>query len=458
MGIKSHLAFILLGSANAAFEWAGIFATPNDSYMWTAQKVEGAYVDPSMKLVVLPATTCDHEGLHNLESTGTSAISGTCTDVSSGGVITPSATSSCYRLVFDADAWQTLYQIDATGFSCVAFFAEHVPTEFEATAHYLKDSIGEDVEPIDQLPESTPTTSDIPWGPTILSTLLVNIVTFVGVVFLIPGVRKMHEAYGLAFMAVVSGFAAGALLACAFFLLLFEATHLIGVGWSTEVDILWRWGTMILAGFCLPPLLDNILGLTEPDLANALEGEGKAEEKTEGPQRTKLRLVGGVLLGDFFHNLCDGFFMGAAFRTCDVDFGWKVAIGTILHEIPQELADYVVLTGDAKVRPLIALVLNFLSGLSVLLGAILILSLDIGDEVTGLILCFGGGVYLHLGATDLMPKIYAQGLTKVQRGLAFLAFIVGAVLIGLVLLDHEHCVAEGSSGHGGHGDAHGDAH
>ena len=146
---------------------------------------------------------------------------------------------------------------------------------------------------------------------------------------------------------------------------------------------------MILAGFCLPPLLDNILGLTEPDLANALEGEGKAEEKTEGPQRTKLRLVGGVLLGDFFHNLCDGFFMGAAFRTCGVDFGWKVAIGTILHEIPQELADYVVLTGDAKVRPLIALVLNFLSGLSVLLGAILILSLDIGDEVTGLILCFG---------------------------------------------------------------------
>ena len=76
--------------------------------------------------------------------------------------------------------------------ACVAFFAEHVPTEFEATAHYLKDSIGEDVEPIDQLPESTPTTSDIPWGPTILSTLLVNIVTFVGVVFLIPGVRKMH--------------------------------------------------------------------------------------------------------------------------------------------------------------------------------------------------------------------------------------------------------------------------
>ena len=191
---------------------------------------------------------------------------------------------------------------------------------------------------------------------------------------------------------------------------------------------------MILAGFCLPPLLDNILGLTEPDLANALEGEGKAEEKTEGPQRTKARLVGGVLLGDFFHNLCDGFFMGAAFRTCGVDFGWKVAIGTILHEIPQELADYVVLTGDAKVRPLIALVLNFLSGLSVLLGAILILSLghwrrsDWSHLVLRWWCVFAPwGYWPH-------AQIYAQGLTKVQRALAFLAFIVGAVLIGLVLL------------------------
>ena len=39
------------------------------------------------------------------------------------------------------------------------------------------------------------------------------------------------------FSAMLFAFAAGALLACAFFLLLFESTHLIGVGWKTEVGI-----------------------------------------------------------------------------------------------------------------------------------------------------------------------------------------------------------------------------
>ena len=56
-------------------------------------------------------------------------------------------------------------------------------------------------------------------------------------------------------------FAAGALLACAFFLLLFEATQHVAVGWSAEVDVLWRWGTMILAGLVLPPVVETICSI-----------------------------------------------------------------------------------------------------------------------------------------------------------------------------------------------------
>ena len=45
------------GDEGGSFEWAGIFETPLSTYLWTAQKVDGAYVDPAMKLVALPATT-----------------------------------------------------------------------------------------------------------------------------------------------------------------------------------------------------------------------------------------------------------------------------------------------------------------------------------------------------------------------------------------------------------------
>ena len=37
------------------FEWAGIFETDNAMYMWTAQKVGGAYADATMTMAALPA-------------------------------------------------------------------------------------------------------------------------------------------------------------------------------------------------------------------------------------------------------------------------------------------------------------------------------------------------------------------------------------------------------------------
>ena len=117
-----------------------------------------------------------------------------------------------------------------------------MPTEFEATAHYLKDDHGDDIEPKATIPEAaakaTEETTD--WGPPMLGALAVNLATFIGVFLLFPPVKKL-SARPL-FGAMLFAFAAGALLACAFFLLLFEATHLVAVGWSAEVDVLWALG------------------------------------------------------------------------------------------------------------------------------------------------------------------------------------------------------------------------
>ena len=63
------------------------------------------------------------------------------------------------------------------------------------------------------------------------------------------------------------------------------------------------------------------------------DAEGTALNE-EQKFRVKARLLGAVLIGDFFHNLCDGFFIGAAFQVCGNAFGWSV-----------EIADFVVLTG-----------------------------------------------------------------------------------------------------------------
>lgn len=100
--------------------------------------------------------------------------------------------------------------------------------------------------------------------------------------------------------------------------------------------------------------------------------------------------------------------------------------------------------------PVKALVSNFASGLSVILGAIVVLSSEVDNATIGLFLAFGGGVYLHIAATECMPKIYDKSLTAYTRLGCIASMILGAVLIGLVLLDHEHCVPDSATGGDGH--------
>lgn len=228
---------------------------------------------------------------------------------------------------------------------------------------------------------------------------------------------------------------------------------------------------MILAGMIVPAFIETIAasimvarGMSTASGDAAPDGEVTGKETEAGGEakeaqnaidlRAKSRLIGAVVIGDFFHNLCDGFFMGAAFKGCGESFGWGVAAATILHEIPQELADFTVLISpEVGLSKLVALIVNFVSGLSVLLGAIIILYSDVSDADIGLLLAFGGGVYIHIGAVDCMPKMYNSKFNLKERLGCFASFILGAVLIGLILIGHEHCVPGGEEGghaHGGH--------
>jgi len=450
----------------AVFEWAGVFETPDNKYMWTAQKVRGSnghpeYVEASMKMAALPASAATEEVLHAMESEGAHALGMNCTEVEPGGVIEP-VEDKCYQLHFKQDLWQSLFTINAGAVNAIAFFTEHVPTEFENTAHYLKDEAGYEAEPMAQLPEageeSESNNQKVPWGLAIGAAVIVNLVTLVGVIFLVPLFAKLTTSYAIEFEGLISGFAAGALSACAFFLLLFEATHLIAVGLEEEVEVIWRWGTMILTGFMVPGVIQVISGGVSSLAQGKAQSDGAPGEKHPGDAgkeslSERARVIGGVLIGDFFHNLCDGFFMGAAAKNCGHSFAWGVAGSTIAHELAQEVSDFFILTGSGKLRPVTALVLNFISGMSVLLGVLLVLAADIPDEHIGLILAFGGGVYLHIAATECMPKVYSPELSVRMRAASLSTFVLGATVIGLVLLDHQHCVLQASGAEatsGGH--------
>lgn len=81
---------------------------------------------------------------------------------------------------------------------------------------------------------------------------------------------------------------------------------------------------------------------------------------------------------------------------------YAIVAATIYHELAQELADYFLLTTHVGLKPWKALLLNFTSGLSVVLGAVLILALDISNMATGCILAISAGVSLFVVVCDFV--------------------------------------------------------
>jgi zinc transporter ZupT len=361
-----------------------------------------------------------------------------------------------------------------------AFFTEHLPSELTSGSHYLKDTAGNDILPEVESSAGKADTPAKPWGPAIGAAIVINLVTLSGVAFAIPVMTRLSRQFESEFAVIVSSFAAGALLSCAFNVLLFEASHLIAAGgFEDETAVTWRWATMILAGFLTSTCIDCCAGffvresqvdpagpaapvgaiiVDDPESRSqpVLDEGAKPPAPIETPSlRQRARLISGVLIGDFFHNLCDGMFVGAAFNACSGDMGWSVAAATVIHEVAQELSDYSILVSPTQggLRPLHALALNFTSGLSVVIGVVIVLASDVSSFSIGLMLAFGGGVYIHIGATECMPRVYSLPVAPAVRLLAVLAFILGAVAIALVLLNHEHCSVD-SAGAAGAADPH----
>jgi zinc transporter ZupT len=96
-----------------------------------------------------------------------------------------------------------------------------------------------------------------------------------------------------------------------------------------------------------------------------------------------------ILVGDLFHNFVDGVLIATAFLACDDGLGIAVTASAILHEVPQEFADFIILI-DAGFTVFQAIFFNFVSALSAFLGAFVILAaVKVTKETMGILLGFG---------------------------------------------------------------------
>tara|TARA_B100000900_G_scaffold168117_1_gene142813 strand:+ start:343 stop:2190 length:1848 start_codon:yes stop_codon:yes gene_type:complete len=128
------------------FEWAGTFELEKGNYTWSFAKVDGEYADPAMKMVILQSSDIEKsEELASKLLESNDSINKSNNDVL---VVNEKA----YTLNFDQTKDKTIFNLEIKKTGKYTFFTEHMPFEFEADEHFLKDVSRSDIEPIAQVP------------------------------------------------------------------------------------------------------------------------------------------------------------------------------------------------------------------------------------------------------------------------------------------------------------------
>jgi zinc and cadmium transporter len=136
-----------------------------------------------------------------------------------------------------------------------------------------------------------------------------------------------------------------------------------------------------------------------------------------------------ILIGDAFHNFVDGLVIAAAFLT-SIPLGISASFAVIAHEIPQEVGDFAILL-DSGYKRKKAFILNTLSGLTTLPGAILAYFwLAEMREAIPYILGVSAASFIYIAVADLIPELHKRvtlkasfrQLTLLLAGIATIAF------------------------------------
>jgi zinc and cadmium transporter len=114
-----------------------------------------------------------------------------------------------------------------------------------------------------------------------------------------------------------------------------------------------------------------------------------------------------ILAGDAFHNFVDGVLIAAAFVT-DFTLGLTTTLAVMVHEIPQEIGDFMVLLHAGYERSR-ALLLNLAVSLASVAGGVLgYLVLDHAQSLVQYALALAAACFIYLAIADLIPHLNRQ--------------------------------------------------
>lgn len=143
-----------------------------------------------------------------------------------------------------------------------------------------------------------------------------------------------------------------------------------------------------------------------------------------------------ILIGDTFHNFCDGVVIAAAFLA-DFNLGVVTSLAIIAHEVPQEVGDFLVLlhSGFSKRQ---ALLFNMGSSLGSVIGGLVgYWALAAVQQWVPYALALAAASMIYVAVADLIPGLQRRAkLAETVLQLVLLGLGIGVIALVHHLLHH----------------------
>lgn len=237
---------------------------------------------------------------------------------------------------------------------------------------------------------------------------LAGIATLLGIYLM----RKKQE-WAIKRSHYVNSFAAGLILAIAFFHLIPEAVELSEIA-----------APVIFLGFFLFYMMENFL---------VIHSGSEVHYHPSDPCLSHTSSVTGVMAfsGLVLHSLIDGIIIGVGFEL-STELGLLAAFAVISHEVPEGITSFALIN---ETMPEKASLLSAIVAIATPIGALfsLLFIQNLSDDIIGILLGLAAGTFIYVAASDLIPHTHGN-----QNFRTLISFLVGAILIILLSLVEIH--------------------
>ena len=242
------------------------------------------------------------------------------------------------------------------------------------------------------------------WGYALGSAAVISLISLVGVVTIMIGVKRLDRVIPL-----LISFAVGGLFGDAFIHLLPEAFENSRSPALTSLYVLF--------GILLFFVLERFLHWHHEHRARAVN-----------PVHPVAYII---LISDGVHNLLDGLVIGAAYLI-SIPIGVATTVAVAAHEVPQEQGDFGILV-NAGFTPRRALQMNFLSAGLAIVGVLISLALGSGlGDYTRFMIPFTAGGFIYIAGSDLIPELHHE--RELPGSLVQLAMMLAGIAMMFLLL------------------------